>query len=100
MYVCVCVCVFVHMCVYMVVYVYTYVLLCDRTFPGEMEHPHMSTPGGDPTTDRSVNTTTTLQLDEPLEFVGVAYRNMGEGLCIGAEMIQRQMNHQSPSQCG
>ena len=96
-YVCIHVCVYV--CVYVVVYVYVCVLLCDRTSPGEMQNPHMSIPDGDPTTGRSVNITT-LQLDEPLEFVGVAYRNMGEGLPMGAEMIQRQLHHQSPPQCG
>lgn len=34
------------------------------------------------------------------EFIGVTYRNMGEGLLRRAEMTQRQLHHQSPASMG
>jgi hypothetical protein len=33
----------------------------------------------EPTTDQSMNTTK-VQLGDPMSFIGVTYRNMGEGL--------------------
>ena len=39
---------------------------------------------------------TKVQLGEPMSLVGVTYRNISEELFIRAEMIQRQMYHQSP----
>lgn len=33
-----------------------------------------------------------------MSFIGVTYRNMGEGSCTGAEMTQRQLYHQGPPQ--
>jgi hypothetical protein len=50
------------------------------------------TPNRDPTTDQSTNTTK-VQLGEPMSFIGVASRNMGERLLTGAEMTQRQLHH-------
>lgn len=41
-----------------------------------------------------------VQLGEPVSFIGVIYRNMGEGLLKGAEMSQRQVRHQSLPQRG
>ena len=48
----------------------------------------------EPRTDQSAHTTKVL-LDEPISFIGVTYRNMGEGLLTGAEMTQRQLHRQS-----
>ena len=39
----------------------------------------------EPRTDQSAHTTKVL-LGEPISFIGVTYRNMGEGLLTGAEM--------------
>lgn len=47
----------------------------------------------EPRTDQSAHTTKVL-LGEPMGFIGVTYRNMGEGLLTGAEMTQRQLHHQ------
>lgn len=49
--------------------------------------------------DRSTDTTK-VQLGEPMSFIGVTHRNMGEGLLIGAEMTQRCLQPQSPQQPG
>ena len=48
-------------------------------------------------TNQSTNITK-VQLGEPMSFIGVTYRNMGEGSCTGAEMTQRQLYHQGPPQ--
>ena len=48
----------------------------------------------EPRTDKSAHTTKVL-LGEPISFIEVTYRNMGEGLVIGAEMTQRQLHWQS-----
>jgi hypothetical protein len=34
-------------------------------------------------------------LGEPVTFIGVIYRSMGEGLLTGAEMTHGQLYHQS-----
>lgn len=34
-------------------------------------------------------------LGEPVNFIGVIYRSMGEGLLTGAEMTHGQLYHQS-----
>lgn len=44
--------------------------------------------------------TSKVQLSEPVSFIEVTYRCMCEGLLIGAEILQKQMHHQSPSQQG
>lgn len=41
-----------------------------------------------------------VQLSEPMSFIGATYRNMGEGLFIGAEMTQGQFHHRGPPQHG
>lgn len=38
-------------------------------------------------TDQSTDATK-VQLDKPVSFIGVTYRNMGEGFLTGAEMTQ------------
>jgi hypothetical protein len=43
---------------------------------------------------------TKVQLREPMSFIEVTYRNMGEGLLTGAEITQRKMHHQSAPQDG
>lgn len=53
--------------------------LNNKTFLGETQHPHLLTPDRKPTTDQSTNTTKD-QLGEPKSFIGVSYRNMGEGV--------------------
>ena len=54
----------------------------------------VSTLHKEPRTDQSAHTTRVL-LGEPISFIGVTYRNMGEGLVTGAEMTQRQLHCQS-----
>jgi ABC-type transport system involved in Fe-S cluster assembly fused permease/ATPase subunit len=39
--------------------------------------------------------TTKVQLREPMNFIGVPYRSMREGLLTEAEMTQRQLHQQS-----
>lgn len=39
-------------------------------------------------------------LEKTLNFIGIAQRNMGKGILIGAEMVQGQLHHQSSSQHG
>jgi hypothetical protein len=48
----------------------------------------------EPRTDQSAHTTKVL-LGELISFIGVTYRNMGEGLLTGAEMTQKQLHRQS-----
>ena len=50
-------------------------------------------------TDQSKDTTK-VQLGKPMSFIGIIYRNMGEGLLKEAEMSQRQVRHQSLPQRG
>jgi len=50
----------------------------------------------EPETDQSTDTTK-VQLDEP-SFTGVTYRNIDERLSTAAEVTQRQLHHQGPSQ--
>ena len=52
--------------------------MCDRT---------LFTLDKEPRTDQSAHTTEVLR-GEPISFIGVTYRNMGEGLLTGAEMTQ------------
>lgn len=54
-------------------------------------------PVKEPRTDQSAHTTEVL-VGEPISFIGVIYRNMGEELLRGAEMCERQLHHQSPPQ--
>jgi hypothetical protein len=44
-------------------------------------------------TDQSAHTT--IILDEPISFIGVTYRNMGEGLLTVAEKTQKQLHRQT-----
>lgn len=44
--------------------------------------------------------TTNVHLGKFINFIVVAYRNMGEGLVKRAETTQRKMHHQSPIQRG
>ena len=48
----------------------------------------------EPRKDQSAHTTKVL-VDEPISFIGVTYRNMGEGLVTGAEMTQKLLHRQS-----
>ena len=36
-----------------------------------------------------------VQLGEPMSFIGILHKNMGEKLLTGAEMTQKQLHHQS-----
>ena len=42
-------------------------LLCDKTFPGEMQHTCLLTPDKDPTTDQSTNSNK-VHLGEPMRY--------------------------------
>lgn len=44
------------------------------------------------TTKQSIDNTK-FQLGEPVSFIGIADRNMREGLFVGAKMTQRQPHH-------
>jgi hypothetical protein len=46
----------------------------------------------DPTTEYSIDTVK-IQLGEPMSFIGVIYRNMGEEIYTGTHMILRQLHH-------
>lgn len=54
------------------------------------------TPDWEPTTEQSMDITK-VQLDEPVSFIGVAYRNMNEELLSGAEITQTQLHHHQSS---
>ena len=53
----------------------------------------------EPRTDQSAHTTKIL-LGEPISFIEVTYRNMGEGLLTGAEMTQKTSASTKPTQHG
>lgn len=36
-----------------------------------------------------------VQVGEPMSFIGMPYRNLGEGLFTGREMTQRQLYHRA-----
>jgi hypothetical protein len=40
------------------------------------------------TDDRKKKNTTKPQLDHPMSFIGITYRNMGEGLLSGTELMK------------
>lgn len=56
---------------------------------------HLVISDGEPMTDQSVDTTKD-GFDELMGFIGIIYRNMGEGLLRGTEMTQRQLHQQGP----
>ena len=58
-------------------------VLCSKTFPGELQHTHLITPDREHIYNRA--DTTTVQLGEPVSFIGVTYRSIGEGLLGEAE---------------
>lgn len=61
-------------------------VLCDKTFPGEMQHTFLLIPKSQTMTDQNMDTTES-QLGQPKSFIGVTYRNPSEGLLTGgAEM--------------
>lgn len=76
-----------------------YSLLCDKIFPGETQHMCLLTPDKEPITDQNTETTK-VQLGEVWVLLGVPYLNISDALLTGAEMTQRQLYHQSPSQHG
>lgn len=45
-------------------------MLYDKTFPEEIQHTHLLTPGIELTTDQSMDITT-VQLSGPVSFLGV-----------------------------
>lgn len=47
-------------------------------------------------TDDKIKNTTKVQFDEPMSFIGVSYKNMGEELLKGLEMTKIQLYYQSP----
>lgn len=72
-------------------------VFCDKNFLEEMQHTCLLIPDTDSIADQSTDTTA-VQFDEPVSFVGVVCRDMGKGLCKGAEIIQRELYHQRPPQ--
>jgi hypothetical protein len=74
-------------------------VLCDRTFSGRLNYVHTRLVSTYGESTASQNKDTKVQFSEPVSFIGVTYRNVGNGLLLtGAEMSQRQLNHQSPPQ--
>ena len=70
-----------------------------KTFPRETQHTYLLTPGRVPKTDQNMDTTK-VNLGEPRSLIGVTYRNMGEELHTGGEVIQRQLHHQAHPSMG
>lgn len=58
-----------------------------KLFPGR-ENTCLLVPDREPMTDHNTDTTK-VQLDEPIIFIGVSYRNIDKGLLMGAGRIQR-----------
>lgn len=54
-----------------------------------MQHTHLLTPGREPRTEQSTDTTK-IQLDEPMHFISAILRNMGN---TGEEITHRQLHH-------
>lgn len=69
----------------------------DKTFPGETQDTHVLTPDSEPTTDQSTDAIK-VHPSEPVNFIGVSYRNIDKGLLDAAKMTKRQPHHQSPPQ--
>ena len=55
-------------------------------FPAETKHTHGLTPDREPVAGQC-SYTTKVPLGEPMGFLGFTYRNMGEALLRGTEMI-------------
>lgn len=68
----------------------------DKTFPVETHSARLPNRSG--AHNRPTSDSTEVELDESMTFIGIIYRNMGEGLLTGAEMTQRLMHHLSPPQ--
>ena len=66
--------------------------MCDKTFPGEMQRTGLPTLDREPMTDQSMGITK-VQLCEPMGLSQVIYKNMGERLLTGTEMISRQLHY-------
>jgi hypothetical protein len=54
---------------------------------------HVCSPNRKPKTEKGIDSIR-VQLGKPVSFTRLTYRNMGEQLLGGVEMIQRQLNHQ------
>lgn len=61
--------------------------MCDKSYSGEIKLSHLLTPNKKLATSQCTDATE-VQLCEPLNFIGVTYRNVGEGLLTGTETIQ------------
>ena len=57
---------------------------CVTKLPGKMQHTCLLTPDRDLTRDQCTDTTK-VQLGEPMSFIGVTYRSVGEGLLTEAD---------------
>lgn len=77
--------------------IYPIYVLCNKTFLGEMQHTHLLTSNREPMTNQGTDITK-FQHGEPVSFVGVTYVSVGEGFLTGAEMVHRQLHHNSPPQ--
>lgn len=68
------------------------VLCNDMTFPKETKHTCQHIP--QPMTEQ-IKHTTKVRIVEQTSFIEVTYLSMGEGVIIGAEMMERQAHHQN-----
>ena len=74
-------------------------MLSDKIFPGEMQQTCRLTADRELTTAPSTDTTK-VQFGELMHPIEITYRDMGDRLLRGAEVTQRQLNHQSPPKYG
>jgi hypothetical protein len=51
------------------------IVLCDKTFPKEIQHTLLYSQNSEPTTDKRMNTAK-LQLGEAVSFIGIIYRDV------------------------
>ena len=60
---------------------------CVKRLPREMQCSYLFTPDRE-IMNVQITDTTEVQLGEPVSFIGMSYRNMGEGLLTGVERTQ------------
>lgn len=60
----------------------------DKTSPEEMQHTHLLIPDREARTDQSTNTNK-VQPGEPMSFIGVNYRNMGEEILTKEKIVSK-----------
>lgn len=67
--------------------------LCNKTFPGKKNHACLLIPNTESMAGQNTNTIK-VRHGEPMSFIQVTYKSMGEGLLRGAERTQRHRHRQ------